>query len=315
LTLGMGLLLLYEERPSARIAVSAGLGLGAATLVRPVPQLLVPALGCLFVVIAALGLRPWPVRDSLKHASIMVGCFVVMLFPCLLRNKMLYDKFFLTKLPALNKWAVTFREGSGGDLPWPESASARQMENQLNVPPGVLNDLHSAMVHQRLLDSGLSYDEAEDLMARVCFDAIRAQPGKFSWRAFKRVGNYWRCVSGSPPFAGDLSGHQGQRTWRIPGFSTVSEWASTHMPSRSLWWNQIFSLLALLAAARLAIGQRHRMKGIVLVAAFSYFCILTGLVEIENSRYRMILEPLMVLSIVLAFGPSRKPAQSDARGN
>jgi hypothetical protein len=176
------------------------------------------------------------------------------------------------------------------------------METLLDVPPGVLNQCHPYVLRDKLVAAGLTLVEAEELMSRVSWEAIKAQPRQFAWKATKRIGNFWRCVSDLPlGDVGDEPEYQDQRAWTIPRLSDAGEYLLGWTPTQSLWWCQVFSGVAWLAAVKLLLTPQHRWKGMVLLMTYSYFCILTGLVEIENYRYRMVLEPIMILGIVTAF--------------
>ena len=300
-TAGMGMLLGAGPQPSAIRTLWAGILLGLATLIRPVPQLLIPVLALLWLVAGLFGWQGRSWRQTGWQAVILGGTFGLVLLPCFVRNQSMYGRPFLTKLPAVNRWAVAFRDGSGGDLPWPESSAAKRMESLLQVPAGVLQDRHGSLVQQDLLAVGQTVEQSETLMAQVSMDAIYQHPSPFLWKAFKRVINFWRCTSNTPPYGGsERPDFQQQAVWRISILEPLGEFFYEHLPSQSLWWTQLFSLFSWLAVFRLCWLPRHRWQGVVLLATFGYFCTLTGLVEIENYRYRMVLEPLLVWSIVLA---------------
>lgn len=300
-SVGLGLLLLYDQQPRWTGALWAGWFLGIATLVRPVPQLLIPALAILWIGLAWTPWAGWSIGRTARHAALFVGVFGVVLLPCLARNQWLYGQLFLTRLPAVNRWAVAFRDGSGGDLSWPDSPAARRMETLLQTGPGLLQDRHGSLVQRDLIKAGLSADESEALMAQVSMDAIDQEPARFLWKAFKRIVNFWRCSSNSPPYGGsEPLNFQQQAVWQVPTLAVVGRFFSEHQVTQLLWWNQLFSLGSLMAVARLCWVPQTRWKGLVLLATFGYFCTLTGLVEIENYRYRMVLEPLMVWSCVFA---------------
>jgi len=316
-TIGVGLLLLYDQRPRWILALWAGLFLGIATLVRPVPQLLIPALAILWIGMGWTRWSGWSSGRTARHAALFVGVFGVVLLPCLARNQWLYGQLFLTRLPAVNRWAVAFRDGSGGDLPWPDSPAARRMEAILQTGPGMLQDRHGSLVQRDLITAGLAADESEALMAQVSMDAINQEPASFLWKAFKRIVNFWRCSSNSPPYGGsEPPDFQQQAIWQLPTLAGIGRFFSEHQVTGFLWWNQLFSLATFAAAVRLCWVPHERWKGLVLLATMGYFCTLTGLVEIENYRYRMVLEPLMVWSCVLAIAtlfPKRQPAGSADR--
>ena len=295
------LILFYHQTPRLKYAIGAGLFFGLATLVRPVPQLLAPVLAGTIFLHAFLRDDRLKLKKAFGHTAVFVLTSTLVLLPCFIRNKVIYDQFFLTKLSAINKWDVSFHGGSCANLPWPETPAARQLTELLGSTSNQLDTRHSNTVLKRLREKGLEADEAHTLMTRVCHDAIQRHPGKFFWKAFKRTVNYWRCIAGWPPYSNDPSPTlMDQYVWRWDLIADPYRSVLQRAPATSLWWNQLFSLAVWLSVVRLMWRRETRLGGIAFALTFLYFCTVTGLVEIENYRYRMILEPAMVLCVVQA---------------
>jgi len=256
--------------------------------------------------------RPRTVREfwtSIKPGIVMFGVFAALVFACVARNRAIHGEWFLTQLPAANKWAVAFRSGSGGDLPWPTSPAAKELEQRLGT--GQWNDEEPYPVRDRLMASGMPVDDAEELMSRISLDAIAAHPRWFAWKAFKRIVNFWRC-SPSHRLSGirqpEADAWLGQRAWR---WKPMAEWADQLLLwsfTRDYHCNQWMSAATFAVAIVLTWSPATRWTGLCLLGTGAYFCLLTGLVEIENYRYRMVLEPTMLLAFALVFRTRSRPA-------
>ena len=298
LTVGLATTLLYHAAPSRRLAATAGFFLGLAIVVRPVPQLLAPVLA-VTMFLHAWGRSP---RQSMKtswwHAISFLIPIALLLLPCFARNQVVHGEFFLTKLPAVNKWAVTFHPPSCADLDWPDSPAARELTAALGQSNNQLEDRYSYGIRTALIESGLEVEEVEALMSRAAYSAIAAEPVRFGWAATKRMVNFWRCVVNDPPYGmGDEGDLGGQYDWSVASIAHRFDESVRYLPSRSLWFNQCFSLVAWLAMVSLIVKQGVRPIYIAMALTFLYFCTLTGLVEIESYRYRMVLEPMMLIAI------------------
>ena len=63
-------------------------------------------------------------------------------------------------------------------------------------------------------------------------------------------------------------------------------------------WSGGFSLLTLIGVGLLVISRRNRAVGLVLLGSLGYFAAVTSIVEEPIYRYRMVMEPLMILGLV-----------------
>ena len=69
--------------------------------------------------------------------------------------------------------------------------------------------------------------------------------------------------------------------------------------SRSLRWNEIVLAVIAVGFAGLLKHRSTRMIGISFMLIFAYFAAVTAAAEIENFRYRMILEPATITVVVV----------------
>jgi len=118
---------------------------------------------------------------------------------------------------------------------------------------------------------------------------------------FKRFVNYWRCEVKEYPFYLHYTSHRrqhdGQRTWRIEPAATWWESILRRVPARRLRWNEFVSLSAAMGTLLLIVRRDTRPFGLSLGVVFLYFAAVTAALEIENYRYRMVLEPCLMVTI------------------
>ena len=94
--------------------------------------------------------------------------------------------------------------------------------------------------------------------------------------------------------------------WRHDTVADVYLRVLQRAPARWLWWNQWLAFAVWTAGTALFVWRDTRISGLVVLGTLTYYCLLTGLVEIENYRYRMVLEPFMVMCLVLFLGRVRR---------
>jgi Dolichyl-phosphate-mannose-protein mannosyltransferase len=317
LTATLSALVAYHQRPSIPRAIAWTALLGVTILVRPVPQLLwVP----LFVLCLFHATR-WSIRrQSLREVALQIlagaAALALVLSPWYVRNRVVFGEAFLTRLPAVNKWQVCFQGGAGAHLPIPEGAAGRRLLHLIGTPGGDVPDRYCYAVVAALKERGLTEHEVDELISDVCIAAIREHPVAFTWATFKRFVNFWRCTVGGYPFFGSglPDRFADQRSWRLEGVAEISERVLRHTPAGSLRWNEF--VIAVCAIGTLVlIGRRHtRVVGLSLAAVFVYFAAVSAAVEMENYRYRMVLEPALIVAAVSGlFG--LRPASAVSSGD
>lgn len=92
--------------------------------------------------------------------------------------------------------------------------------------------------------------------------------------------------------------YQGQRHWSVD-LAPVS-WMIENRLSRHVWFNTVITAVIAVAVTILMIRAETRRYGIWIALMLSYFAVVTGLVEIPNYRYRMVVEPLATLAVASA---------------
>jgi hypothetical protein len=92
-----------------------------------------------------------------------------------------------------------------------------------------------------------------------------------------------------------------QIRWHSPVLADLLHRLEHYFPSRWLRMNELVLLAIVAATVMLLIDPRLRTNGLVLGLTLLYFNLITAAVEIPAYRYRMILEPVMIMIVVCAF--------------
>ena len=132
-------------------------------------------------------------------------------------------------------------------------------------------------------------------MKQVARDAIATHPQLFAKQAFRRIVNFWRCAATDLPQQGGEQNYRGQQAWHyeVPPI----DWAIEHRFSQSVWGNTLLTAILGLATMVLIVNYPTRPYGIWLLLIFSYFAVVTGMLEIPAYRYRMVIEPLVAMTM------------------
>ncbi len=294
--------------------------LGAATLVRPIPQMLwLP----LFSLAIALPRPNVSRRTALLHVLAGVAAFFVVLSPAMIRNALSVGHGYAARVPPINKWVVCFHDRSAANLPIPPTAAGQKLLALVpELESGRSEDRSGYAVLARLQQRGLDARQIDDLVSQVCLDAILRDPGIFAWQTFKRLGNFWRCTVGPYPYYShyaldDPDHYLGQRTWRIEPLASWAEFLLEHTLAQSVRWLEVDFVACMLGTFLLIRRPETRFIGLALAIMFVYFPTITALLEVESFRYRRVLEPAIVVAIVAGlFGtrdcfPPRSPSPTD----
>ena len=283
------------QRVTAARCSAVGLTLGLTILVRPIVQLWwLPAIGLIMTVGAGATL-PQRVRRGLGAAAAVA----VVVMPWFVRNQIVFGEPFLTEFLGRNLWIVTFQDGSGAGLSYPNTDAGRKLLQNTAIHQFDPELQHTWTVSDQLTSSGMADDDVDRMMKRVCMDAIRADAGRFTLSAARRLINFWRCVPDPYPYlnAADTGPPAGQIAW---GSHTLTKWETQwhqHVLQQYLYWNE-FVAACVIAATLLMIADRQvRWFGVALLIFFAMISGLTALVEIPNIRYRIVLEPLMIVTV------------------
>ena len=256
--------------------------------------------------------RRFRFRSRMTNLALAALTVLVIVSPWLMRNQLLFGKPFLTEFVGRNIWIVTFQDGSGAGLDLPETKSAEQLKRRLaNV--GVGGDeswRHTWTVSNGLVASGLSDPQADRLMKRVSLEAVPQNREQFDYKAFRRVCNFWRCAATDLPAQTMEAQVLGQQTWLR--LAPPIDKAIEYRWSQSVRLNTVLLFAMGLAALVLLINKPTRPYGVWIIAILAYFAVVTGILEIPDYRYRMVLEPIVAMTFGAAFAVlvsrKRKPA-------
>ena len=323
----------FTRSPSVPWALLVGLTLAAAILTRPVAMLLWIA-DAIYVIVRWYWIRdPEATLPCLRRAKICVGfaalVTVLCLCPWLARNHAIFGKAMMTEFVGRNIWIVTFQDGSGAGLDFPETDHAAAMMDQLGEE--TWSDLQTDQrwrdtwnVSKALTGSGMDDAATDRLMKAVAFDAIGESPQAFGKKTCRRLVNFWRTrATELPRQVADLEPDDPKAAAQLSADSFAGEpiWgvkvapvdtAIRHRWSNWLTGNTFLMLATAISTMLLIVKRSTRATGLWLGAVLGYFMTVTAVLEIPAYRYRMIVEPVVLLVIALAggslFGPIHSPA-------
>ena len=241
-------------------------------------------------------------RTKVVHGLVAAITILILVSPWLIRNTYLFGKPFLTEFVGRNIWIVTFQDGSGAGLELPSTDHGAEIRWRLGNVGLVDNEEETWRdtwtASKALVRSGLNDAQTDHLMKQVAVDAMLANDETqktFAWKAFRRCVNFWRCAVTDLPEQGADGDFRGQATWKysIP----MLEWLIENRISRSVIANTILTALIAAATLYLVINRTTRPYGFWIALMLAYFCAVTGILEIPNHRYRIIVRPLVVLVI------------------
>ena len=293
--------LIYDRRKTSLNAFLVGLTFAMTLLTRPIVMYLWIA-HLIFVLLKPRDLSfvaepaSLATRQRFLHVGVAALTVAVCLSPWIIRNEKLFGSPFVTEFLGRNLWIVTFQDESGAALDLPETSEAADLKQRIGAI-GLTDQWRSTwIVSNALVASGLSDPEADRLMKQVAFDAMKADPSRCVYKTIRRTANFWRCAVTDLPAQGLDSGlYQGQRTW-----SYQLEWIRVLIDnrlSRAVWINTLIATVAALSVIMLIVQPDTSRFGVWIGLILGYFSVVTGIVEIPNYRYRIVLEPLVAAAI------------------
>ncbi|MEM6776586.1 MAG: hypothetical protein AAF670_02950 [Planctomycetota bacterium] len=305
LTLHLVATLRYIRRPTVGAAMLVAISLGWTILVRPIAMLLwLPH--CMHCFATWFRNRTRPVQPTLSR-WLMLGCLITlvtssMLAPWWMRNERLFGERFLTKFVGRNLWIVTFQPESGAGLPIVPTTHSNALLKPMQLTPKAANQMpmddalqswrHTWTTHRALIAAGFTDPQSDDQMKQVAMESATASPRPFLWKAIRRIVNFWRTAATDLPVA-ELEDDA----------VLTSRWLHRMIDARSsqsVALNTSVILIALASLVRLAWIPASRDAAIWVGLILVYFQAITGILEIPDYRYRMVLEPL--LTSILAAG-------------
>jgi len=293
------------------VVVLIAVSFAAALLTRPIvlylwlPHLMFVLWNCR---VSGRSLRRRTVIDVLAAAAIIV----VLIAPWLARNYRMFGEPFLTEFVGRNLWIVTFQDGSGAGLDFPDSTSAAELRERIERLEA---DQWRATwpVSRALVASGLTDPQADRLMKQVAIEAINNDPWPFAYQTIRRTVNFWRCAVTDLPVLGAHDGdYRGQRHW---SFSVpLVRWAIDHRLGQHVWFNTLVTTFIVGSVIVLSVVPSTRASGVWIGLILGYFCTVTGFLEIPNYRYRMVVEPLAATAVGAALAmllPIKRVTESE----
>lgn len=307
----------FVRGPSVLGAPLVGLTLALAILTRPVAMMV-------WVADAIYLLISWYwIHDSRaehlcrKRGWICVGLAALTTFACLApwlaRNQAMFGKAMLTEFVGRNVWIVAFQDGSGSGYPMPESDSARELKRTIGEETWKQISAddswrHTWTVANSLKKSGLDDASLDRLMKQVAFDAIKNDPTDYAKKTGRRLVNFWRTRATEMPTqfcdlpdieaGNEMDSFKGQDTWgvKVPPIDTALQYRiSNWLPA-----NTLLMFLTAMATMLLIWIRETRATGFWMLAVLAYFTTVTSVLEIPAYRYRMIMEPIVLLVIACA---------------
>lgn len=306
----------FTRRPSVAGGFLVGATLGLAILTRPVAMLIWIA-DAIYLIVSWFWLRDDRATQLCRRRGMVCVAFAGLvtlgcISPWLARNHAMFGKIMLTEFVGRNIWIVTFQDGSGAGLEMPESEHATRLRMQLGDP--VWQQMHTEQswrhtwtMSKALTASGMDDPSGDRLMSSVATDAIADSPVVFGEKTFRRLVNFWRTratelptqVADLPPEVGISERlFAGEPTWGVK----VAPVATAIRYRWSNWLSgNTFLMFVTVAATMLLIWRRStRAAGLWIAAILAYFSTVTSVLEIPGYRYRMIVEPVMLLAIAVA---------------
>jgi 4-amino-4-deoxy-L-arabinose transferase-like glycosyltransferase len=317
LTLCIALAIAWRHAPSPLWSLALGLALGGAILTKPVVQF-----GGLILCGWMLASRSdgLSLRRCAAHCGLVIAIALIIVAPWLIRNEVHFGSPFLTKIGGRALWLTCFR-GNPADpvdptIPFADGPATQTIRRTVSTV-----SLHDTWgVSRELVRLGYSEIEADDLLMRGAKEAILANPWKFFLSRCRRYGWFWltpnecfrpnttsfRFSASRPDWPGrnlatpDESNEnvEGQSTWR-------ADWYFKQGRLNFLWHPHpaIYALAVVACAAALivlAIAPKTRGVALLFALWLGYFSAVTALVAFPVYRYRMILEPVMIVAVVSA---------------
>ena len=312
LTSAVALLVAWQQQPSALGSAGIGLLFGLATLVRPIGQFAVVP------ILAAMAMQrrrgaSW--RLLLAHAACVLAAFAIALAPWYARNYHYCKQLCLARVAGVTMWQSLFK-GSIDDrwnpaMPFADTPNTKALLKRLE---GVNLQGHWDVL-RALEAQKLTRMEANDRMQSVCIDAIQADPWRFVSTRLRRFLWFWITPNGArrpatasfhlfqerPPDA-ETAGLEPRESY----YDAVHwRWDGYYRDGKLNWFwftNPCFYLVtALLTGWGLIVMGNCRSQQLIAAALamlLLYFATMTAIGAPPEYRYRMILEPMLIVAIV-----------------
>ena len=296
LVLHLSIFLKYCQQPSTLTATWTALSFGLLVLTKPIVLMLWVAHLLLLLTYRLIRLRSKQAHQiqfyNWSHFAAATLALTILLTPWFARNHVLFGKASLTEFVGRNLWIVSFQGGSGAQLPIPVTTASNELESRTNIPLREVNRKSTWFISNQLTDSGLNDAQVDRLMKQVCWDAIKVNQLPFLKKTLRRCFNYWRCAHTDLLIqGGEQSKFVPQYVWQNPSRSI--EQLLGFRFSQSVIGNTLLTLSLGLSLTLLFRNHSTRPTAVWIGMILSYFAIITGIFEIPDYRYRLVLEPIV----------------------
>jgi hypothetical protein len=275
---------------------------GATWLWRPVTAAVVPV----WLVATWLAHRNGPRsvnwRGVLRSTAVTGVVLVAVLAPWVLRNFVLFNRPSLTVFLGRELWVTSFGPGQPAALSLPDTPESRRLQ-ELVSPHGEFQDWDGNRIVSGMLTSrGLSDVEADELMRLVAWQAIGREPLRAIGRYLWRVIDFWRADYSRPltfyEHVPPSDHHLNDRdlAWSSGWCTRFRNAWLDQAPEGRVLLTELASLAAVMGLGGLWLSPRTWRFGAVACACALSFTVLTAAVEYPTYRYRMVLEPLLIVS-------------------
>jgi hypothetical protein len=297
----------HADRPSLGSAIAVAVTFVLTLLTRPIVMLLWIA-HVIFWTLCWWRQRPaTSVKRRVTGSFLMLVTILVLLTPWWLRNYQMFGEAFVTKFVGRNVWIVTFQPGSGAGLAIQDNDESRSLlqafaltpesANALPMQEALLSWRHTWTTHKKLKATGMADPDIDDAMKQVAKDAALANPVAFARKSIRRIANFWRTAATDLPVGTNPNVQLPDDARWMQRLASI--WIDLRLSSH-VWINTLIAAVMASAIAGLLIVRRTRLIGIWLGMILAYFTIVTGVLEIPDYRYRMVLEPLVAVVMALA---------------
>ena len=301
-SLSMTLTLVFLSAPGALRSLKSNLLvaflLGISCMIRPAAAALMPAWLVAFYLSTADD-KTWTWQSQFKKLICALSLILLLLGPWMVRNSLVFQRTTLTVFLGRELWITTFGPGQPAALTIPESEASRRLQ-KLVLSSGEFTQWDGNWtVSGRLTEAGLSDVDADELMREVSTQAIIRNPFRAIARGVVRAIDFWRSVfSRSMTFYEDepADGIDLQENWNQPTCEYLRTRALNAAWESRLLGVEVTSAMALCGLVGLWLSPHTWRFGAVITTAIWGMAILTSAVEYPSYRYRMVLEPAMIVS-------------------
>jgi 4-amino-4-deoxy-L-arabinose transferase-like glycosyltransferase len=314
LTLSLALAVAWRRSPSSWLALGLGIALGGAVLTKPV-ALFAGLIVCVWML---LGRGEFSWQKRVAHCGLVVVTALALVAPWLVRNKVNFGQPFLARVAGRSLWWSCFK-GNPADkvdppIPFADGPATRAILQAVKT----VSPHDTWRLSKELIRLGCSESTADDLMFRAAREAIRQNPWKYIVSRCRRYVWFWLTPNGTfRPNTGDYSfkveradltygtaapkGDEGievggQSTWHAAWYFKQGRLNFLWRPNLLIY--AVAVLACVLSIGILALTAKTRGLALFFVCWLGYFSAVTVLMACPEYRYRMILEPAMIILVV-----------------